>query len=152
MRHEVRADLREAVQQVGTFSPELKARTKRCIADLAAESDAVIVTCSTLSPVADEIEDKAIPIIRAEPALAVAAGKANGRIVVLCALESTVEPNRRLFEAHATGNRTSVEVIHVADIWALYGSADLPACFATIARAADEAYEAGAAAVVFAHP
>ncbi|MGG1949260.1 arylsulfatase [Trinickia sp. NRRL B-1857] len=152
IRHEVRADLREAVQQAGTFSPDMKARTKRCIVDLAAESDAVIVTCATLSPIVDEIEGKAIPVIRADKALAVAAGKADGKIVVLCALESTVEPNRRLFEAHVSEAGTSVDVIHVADIWALYGGADLPACFAAIARAADEAYEAGAAVVAFAHP
>ena len=152
LRHEVRADLREAVQQAGTFSPETRVRTKRCIVDLAAESDAVIVTCATLSPIVDEIDDKAIPIIRADQALASAAGKANGTIVVLCALESTVEPGRRLFKAHASGDDTSVDVTHVADIWALYASGDLPACFAAIARAADEAYDAGAAVVVFAHP
>jgi hypothetical protein len=152
LRHEVRADLREAVQQAGTFSPEMKARTMRCIVDLAAESDAVIVTCATLSPIVDEIEDKAIPVVRADKALAVAAGKANGKIVVLCALESTVEPNRRMFKANASEAHTTVDVTHVADIWALYGSGDLPACFSAIARAADQAYDAGAAVVAFAHP
>ncbi|PMS16118.1 arylsulfatase [Trinickia dabaoshanensis] len=152
LRHEVRADLREAVQQAGTFSLELKERTKRCIADLAAESDVVIVTCATLSPVVDEMEERVIPIIRADKALAAAAAKAGGRIVVLCALESTVEPNRKLFEANVTKTGTSVDVVHVADVWTLYGSADFAACFAAVAHAADEAYEAGATVVAFAHP
>lgn len=152
LRHEVRADLREAVQQAGTFSAELKETTKRCIADLAAESDVVIVTCATLSPVVDEIEERTIPIIRADKALAAAAAKAGGRIVVLCALESTVEPNRKLFEANVVKTGTSVDVVHVPDIWVLYGSADFSACFAAVARAADEAYEAGATVIAFAHP
>ena len=152
LRHAIRAELREAVQQAGTFSPELKERTKHCIADLAAESDVVIVTCATLSPVVDEIEARAIPIIRADKALAAAAATAGGRIVVLCALESTVEPNRKLFEANVTKTSTSVDVVHVADVWALYGSADFAACFAAVAHAADEAYEAGATVVAFAHP
>lgn len=152
LRHAVRVDLREAVQQAGAFSEDLKAQTARCLLDLAAESDAVIVSCATLGPVVDDIQRTVAPIVRADRALAVAAAKAGGKIAVLCAVASTIEANRRLFEAHIDKAGTSVEIVHVAPAWALYQSGDVAGSLAAVAVAADEAYAAGAAVVAFAHP
>lgn len=152
IRHEVRADLREAVQQAGAFSAELKARTTHCLLALAAESDAVIVTCATLGPAAEEIEQSVVPIVRADRALAAAAVKSGGKVAVLCAVESAIEPNRQLFEEHAGGSGASIEIAHVAAVWELYQRGDMAGCHAAVASAADKAYETGATVVAFAHP
>lgn len=152
LRHAVRADLREAVQRAGAFSEDLKAQTTRCMLDLAAEADAVILTCATLGPVVDQIGHTAVPIVRADRALAAAAGRAGGKIAVVCAVESAIESTRRLFEEHIDNAGASVEMVHVAPVWALYQSGDLAGSLAAAAAAADEAYEAGATVVAFAHP
>jgi ActR/RegA family two-component response regulator len=125
----------------------LRAHTNRCLLDLAADSDAVILTCATLGPAVEEIESSPIPIVRADVALAAAAGKA-----VLCAVESAIESTRRLFAQHASDIATSVEVIHVARMWTLFKNGDIDKCIAATAASADEAYEAGATIVAFGHP
>ena len=151
--HEVRADLREAVQQAGAISEDVKAQTARCLAELAADSDAVVVTCATLGPVVDDMRHAAaVPIVRADRALATAAANAGGRIAVLCAVESTIEANRQLFEHHAAATGASVEIIHVASAWARFQAGDVAGALSATAAAADEAYEAGATVVAFAHP
>lgn len=101
---------------------------------------------------ADTIEGSPIPIVRADAALAAAATKMEERVVVLCAVESAVEPTKRLFAQHASGAATSVEVVHVEQVWALFTNNRLDECFAAIAAAADDAYEAGATVVAYAHP
>lgn len=152
LRHEVRSDLRESVQEKGTFSAGLKGETKHCLLALAADADAVILTCATLGPAVEELESTRVPIVRADVALAVSAGKVGGKIAVLCAVEAAVEPTRQLFARHASDIGTSVDVVHVERAWALYKNEDIDECFATIAASADEAYEAGAAVVAYAHP
>ncbi|RAS14305.1 aspartate/glutamate racemase family protein [Paraburkholderia bryophila] len=152
LRHEVRPDLREAVQRAGKFSADLRAQTNRCLLGLAADSDAVILTCATLGPAVEEIESSPIPIVRADAALAAAAGKVGGKIAVLCAVESAIESTRRLFAQHASDIATSVEVIHVAQVWELFKNGDIDECFAAIAASANEAYGTGATVVAFAHP
>ncbi|AMV43406.1 hypothetical protein [Paraburkholderia caribensis] len=152
LRHEVRSDLREAVQDAGTFSAALKGETNRCLLALAAHADAVILTCATLGPAVEELESTQVPIVRADVALAAAAGKVGGKITVLCAVEAAVEPTRKLFERHASDTVTSVDVIHIARVWALFKSDNIDECFAAIAASANEAYEAGATVVAYAHP
>ncbi|WP_144138206.1 arylsulfatase [Paraburkholderia sp. BCC1884] len=155
LHHEVRSDLREAVQRAGTLPADIMAQTKQRLLTLAAGSDAVILTCATLGAAADAIESAPVPIVRADAALAAAAGKAGnlgGKIVVLCAVESAVEPNRRLFAQHVSDAATSVEVVHIAPAWTLFSNREFEACFAAIAASADAAYEAGATVVAFAHP
>ncbi|WP_454874394.1 arylsulfatase [Paraburkholderia xenovorans] len=152
LHHEVRADLREAVTQTGTFSSELKAETNQRLLALAAHSDAVILTCATLGPAVADIGHSPVPIVRADIALAAAAAEAGGKIVVLCAAESAVESTRKLFVEQASGNNASVEVVHLPEVWALFKAGALDACLAAIALAADDAYEAGATVVAFAHP
>jgi hypothetical protein len=151
-RHEVRPDLREAVQAAGEITPGLRAEANRCLLDLAAGADAVIVTCATLGPVADAMHGADVPIVRADKALAVAAANTGGRIVVLCAVESTIEPNRRLFEEPISDAATSVEIVHVESVWTCYKNGDLDGCFDAAAKAADKAYREGATVVAFAHP
>lgn len=152
LRHEVRADLRLSVQQAGTVTAELAAKIKHCVEELSADVDAVVVTCATLSQIVAGIDDLAIPIVRADAALASATARIGGHIIVLCAFDSSVEPTRHLFEQYSTGNLDSVNVVHVARIGELFSSGNLDACLAEVARAADQAFDMGATVVAFAHP
>jgi hypothetical protein len=45
-----------------------------------------------------------------------------------------------------------VDVIHVERVWTLFQRDDIDECFAAIAASANEAYEAGATVVAYAHP
>ncbi|MFM0395951.1 arylsulfatase [Paraburkholderia phytofirmans] len=152
LHHEVRADLREAVDRTGAFSDELRAQTNQHLLALAADSDAVILTCGTLGPAVADIKSPPVPIVRADVALAAAAAEVGGRIVVLCAAESAIEATRKLFTEHASKHAASVEVVHVGHVWALFKAGDIQACLVAAASSADAAYEAGATVVAFAHP
>ncbi|ACD21046.1 hypothetical protein [Paraburkholderia phytofirmans] len=152
LHHEVRADLREAVDRTGALSDELRAQTNQRLLALAAGSDAVILTCGTLGPAVADINSQPVPIVRADVALAAAAAEVGGRIVVLCAAESAIESTKRLFAEQAGNSAESVEVVHVGHVWALFKAGDVQACLAATASSADEAYEAGATVVAFAHP
>jgi len=155
LRHVVRADLREAVERASLFPADIKAQTCGTLVELAAHADAVIVTCATLGPAVAEIGEASAPIVRADTALATWAAEsvqAGGKIAVLCAAEVAIEPNRRLFTQYASESATSVEIIHVPQVWALFKSGDMNACFSAIASAANDAYAAGATVVAFAHP
>jgi hypothetical protein len=158
LRHAVRADLREAVEQAGAFPADIKAQIRDCLLELASHADAVVVTCATLGPVADEMGNAPVPVIRADIALAAAAAAAaetaqgGGKIAVLCAAEGAIESNRKLFTRYAEERAASVQIIHLPQVWALFRSGEIEACFAAIASATAVAYKEGATVVAFAHP
>jgi hypothetical protein len=154
LRHDVRPDLREAVGQGLATDGALRDQVRDVVRNLADDADAVIVTCATLGPVVDSIQDWPAPVIRADVALAKAAATASAGkpIVVLCAVASTVDTNRALFEQHAQASGASVAVRLVPDAWAMFQAGDRSACLQTCAHAAQEAYAQGAEVVAFAHP
>jgi hypothetical protein len=155
LRHAVRADLREAVERAGTITGDIKAQTCGCLLELARNADAVVVTCATLGPAVDEMGNAPVPVVRADSALAAAAAEAaqgGGKIAVLCAAEAAIESNRKLFTQYAEARGASVEIVHVPQVWALFRSGAMDACFAAIASAATDAYAAGASVVALAHP
>ncbi|KXU82627.1 arylsulfatase [Paraburkholderia monticola] len=158
LRHAVRADLREAVERAGTITSDIKAQTCGCLLELARNADAVVVTCATLGPAVDEMGNAPVPVVRADAALAATAAEAaeaargGGKIAVLCAAEAAIESNRKLFTRYAEARGASVEIVHVPQVWALFRSGEMDACFAAIASAATDAYSAGASVVALAHP
>jgi Asp/Glu/hydantoin racemase len=152
LRHRVRADLRVAVQQASGITSGLKQEIERCLLELSADADAIVITCATLGPAVDALHAFPIPIVRADAALASAAASVGGDVVVLCAAESAIESTRRLFETFVAANRGSVTVMHVPRVWELFSGGDFDACLAEIVRAAQRAYDLGAAVVALAHP
>ncbi|OZI23861.1 hypothetical protein CAL26_10630 [Bordetella genomosp. 9] len=152
LRHTIRPDLRQTMEQHSPPGKDAQQLVQQTIMDLAADADAVIVTCATLGPVVDAMPPTTVRIIRADAALAEAASRAGKNITVLCAVESTIEPNRALFERHAarTGARVTVQLL--PDVWPLFVNGDLDACLEACARAAENAYRDGADVVAFAHP
>lgn len=150
LRHEIRVDLREAMQREG--GQALRARIQACLRSLAAQADAVIVTCAMLGAAVDDTAAMGVPIVRADKSLAQAAMAQGGDVTVICAAASAVDATRRLFAAHAPAAGSTVTVRHIPEIWDLYLQGDVPAALARTALAADAAYESGADVVAFAHP
>jgi hypothetical protein len=106
LRHSVRPDLLAAAEQAGGLTPAIAQRTRDALRALCADADAVLLTCSTLGPaVAEAAATTSVPLLRVDGALARQAVRDGGKIVVLCAVETTLEPSRHLFEeaARVTG-------------------------------------------------
>ncbi|MGE7416406.1 aspartate/glutamate racemase family protein [Methylobacterium tarhaniae] len=151
LRHTVRADLLASAERQGRLTPEIAAETVAVLRSLFAEADAVLLTCSTLGPAAETAaRDAPVPVLRVDAALAAEAVREGGRVAVLCAVETTVEPTRRLFEAaaQATGAQVSVQVVPQA--WEAFKAGDLDRYRSLVARAAGIAREEGAMQVALA--
>lgn len=150
LRHAIRADLRVAM----AHRPDLEAQSQvhQVLRELGTGADAVVVTCASLGKAADAITGLPVPIVRADRALAEAASRAGHEIVVLCALEATVELNRALFADAAAASGARVTLRLVPQAWELFQEQALDASLAACAAAAREAYAQGADVVAFAHP
>ncbi|TKJ77698.1 Asp/Glu racemase [Pseudomonas sp. CFBP13509] len=142
LRHEVRADLLAAAENAGHLSAEICASTASALLALAEQADAVVLTCSTLGPAVEGISSS-VPILRTDEALAASAVQAGGKIAVLCAVETTLEPTARLFHKAALQSNAVVEVRLVPGAWRLFKTGDNDGYLATIAKAADAAYRDG---------
>jgi len=152
LHHTVRADLLAAAERQGRLTPEIAAETAALLRGLSAEADAVLLTCSTLGPAAEAAApDAPVPILRVDEALATEAVKEGGRVVVLCAVETTVEPTRRLFEeAAARSTGATIEVRVVPQAWAAFKAGDRDRYRDLVAEAAGAARAEGAARVALA--
>lgn len=166
LTHAVRADLLTAAAQAGGLTVEIVAQTRHALLALCNGADAVLLTCSTLGPVVDKMVDKPlaqaapVPVLRVDAALAQRAIERGGKIVVLCAVSTTLEPTTRLFEQtqmqHAHANpaavisETDVEVQLVAGAWERFKAGDIASYLSAIADAAHRAYADGADVVALA--
>lgn len=153
LHHEVRADLLAAAERAGGLRDEIAQATQQALLALALGADAVLLTCSTLGPAVDALAHAATPILRTDAALAAAAStaaQAGGKIVALCAVETTLGPTARLFEQAAQATGATVEVQLVPGAWALFKAGDIEGYLHTLARAADSAYAQGVSVVVLA--
>lgn len=151
LRHEVRADLLAAAEREGRLTSEIAGRTAKALRGLCAGADAVLLTCSTLGPAAEAAAvDAAIPVMRVDAALAAEAVKGGGKVVVLCAVETTMEPTRLLFEAAASATGAEVVVNLVPGAWEMFKAGDRNTYLEMIAHAAVEALQSGASRVALA--
>ncbi|MEZ0168359.1 aspartate/glutamate racemase family protein [Microvirga sp. TS319] len=151
LRHVVRPELLAAAEQAGGLTPDIASETGSVLLGLARDADAVVLTCSTLGPAAAEAGKAAsAPILRADGALAENAVQAGGKIVVLCAVETTMEPTGQLFADAAHQFGATVEVRLVPGAWALFKAGDRDGYLSAIAEAGDAAYDEGASIVALA--
>jgi hypothetical protein len=95
--HVLRDDLLRRAEASSGLTAEIRQETAAVLAVLAADADAVLLTCSTLGPSVEDVS-AGVPVLRVDGALAEAAVATTGRLVVLCTVETTVEPTtpRRL--------------------------------------------------------
>lgn len=149
LQHEIRSDLLEATEQAGSLTPAVANETTAVLLALTRNADAVLLTCSTLGPAVELAAGKtAVPILRADSAVAFEAAKASGLVVVLCAIAAVVEPTQRLFVAAALNTEARPHARLVPGAWERLKSGDQHGYLAMIAAAADAAYLEGAALVV----
>jgi hypothetical protein len=134
LRHIVRPDLLVAVGQSG-LTAAIAAETRIALDDLAGDCDAVLLTCSSLGGVIDELVAPAVPMLRVDRALAERAVAGGGRITVLCAAPSSLEPTGTLFRQAAQATGAQVELLLVPDAWADFLAGDLSSYHARIAEA-----------------
>lgn len=129
----------------GGMTTALRRRIAQIIETLLPQFDAVLITCSTLGPVAGDFsaQDR---VMRTDGMLSEALQRQAGRTVTLCATESTLAATRALFCQHGS----QVEVVLVEGAWAAFKAGETTRYFALIAAAAEQAYQQGAVAVALA--
>ena len=149
--HAIRADLLGDAEKAGGLTDEIRSRAQAALLAAAKDADAVVLTCSTVGPsVAGMAERAGVPVLRVDEALARAAVRSGGRVVVLCAVETTVEPTRKLFDDAACGTKAKVEMRLVPGAWAAFKAGDVAGYHALVAAAAEAALAEGAACVALA--
>ena len=150
LTHTVREDLLKDAEAAGGLTDAIADRTAGALEALAAQgADAVLLTCSTVGPGAARARAK-VPVLRVDAALAEEATKGGGRVVVLCAVETTVEPTRAIFAEAAARHGATLEVRLVPGAWAAFRGGDPARYHAIIAEAAEAAFAEGAAQVALA--
>jgi hypothetical protein len=150
--HAVRPDLLAAVERSGGLSQEIIGDTQQALRALGEHADAVLLTCSTLGPCADAMVSGGVgrAIVRADGILAQTAVIRGRHVSVLCAVETTLDSTRSLFEQAACATGAIVTVHLVQGAWSAFRSGDSGGYLKAIACAADRALEAGASVVALA--
>jgi len=155
LSHHVRADLLKRAESAGGLTDAIRDEAAELLGELAKGADAVLLTCSTVGPAAERADLLApVPVLRVDGALAsaaiakAAAGK--GRVAVLCAVQTTVEPTRALFERVADGTEVKISMHIAPGAWDEFRAGDLPAYHRLVAEAADKLYAQGHEVVAFA--
>ncbi len=150
LTHTLREDLLKDAEAAGGLTEEIAARTAAALEGLAMPGvDAVLLTCSTVGPGAARAKAP-VPVLRVDAALAEQATRGGGRVVVLCAVETTVEPTRAIFAEAAGRNGAMLDVRLVPGAWAAFRGGDPARYHAIVAEAADAAFAEGADQVALA--
>lgn len=150
LRHELRADLLAEAERAGGLTGTIRDATVAALDRLRAGVDAVLLTCSTLGPSVEAFAGSPTPVLRVDEALAREAVRGGGRVVALCAVETTLAPTLALFRRHAAGTAAEVEALLVPRAWAAFKAGDLAGYHALVAAAADRALQEGATRVALA--
>ncbi|WP_137178370.1 aspartate/glutamate racemase family protein [Roseomonas sp. AR75] len=150
LTHTLREDLLQGAEAAGGLTDAIAERTARALEALATPGvDAVLLTCSTVGPGAAKARAP-VPVLRVDAALAETATQQGGKVVVLCAVETTIEPSRKIFAEAAARNGAEIEVRLVPGAWAAFRAGDPATYHRLVAEASDAAYAAGAACVALA--
>ncbi len=151
LQHLVRADLLADAEAAGGLTPAIAAETSGELRALCGDTDAVLLTCSTLGPAIDQAAPGAsVPILRTDAALAHEAVRDGGKIVVLCAVATTLEPTRQLFAEAVRDTEAEIVMRLVPGAWDAFKAGETERYHAIIAKAADEALREGATRVALA--
>ncbi len=146
--HQVRPDLLDAAERAGGLNRDIADATASILRELGQNADAVVLTCSTLGPSVDGLEQTmTAPALRVDAALAKQAIDIGGKVVALCAVETALEPTTQLFTQAAEPSRTPYEVRLVPGAWALFKVSDRDGYLSAISDAAESAYRDGASIV-----
>jgi aspartate/glutamate racemase len=137
LTHEVRADLLAQAEADGGLTAGLQLHVADILGHLRRQCDGVVLTCSTLGPVAETLaEPDQAPVMRTDLALAQASCAEGRRVAVLCTAPTTLEVTGGLFRKIADQTTAKVEIILVTDAWAAFKAGALERYFQLIADAA----------------
>ena len=151
LEHYVRIDLLQAAENAGGVTAKVSEQTIEEINRIRENVDVVLMTCSTLGPIADSVaEESSVPILRVDAALAHHSVQSGGRVAVLCAVETTLQPTRLLFEKEARLTGAQIVVSLVPNAWEMFKAGDTKGYFAVIASAVGKAMMDGATFVALA--
>ena len=142
INHVVRRDFLERAQD--GISPELSTEIAKVIA---AASDTVICTCTTIGPTA-----AAAGAIRVDQPMMQAAADAGGPVVMAYCLDSTLKPSLELLTSamQTAGNRSEIILLHLLDLWPLFEAGNGDAFARAIADAIRRANIPAKATIVLA--
>lgn len=148
LSHQIRADLLARAEAEGGLTEALRDEAADLLCTLAQEADAVLLTCSTVGPAAENAAVLApVPVLRVDEALASAAvaraTATGGRVLVLCAVQTTVEPTRTLFERVANGTGVAIETRIAPGAWDAFKAGNVAGYHRLVAEAADALYAQG---------
>jgi len=149
----VRDDLLQQAIASGALPAEAHARAVDSLHDVTAASDAVLCTCSTLGPAADEVACKTdTPVLRIDTPMAQEAARLGRAITVVATLTCTLQPTCDLIAAHARrgGTRADITPVHVAGAWQAFAAGNIQQMHARIVEDVSRAAQAGVDAVVLA--
>lgn len=112
----------------------VRAETLAVLDELSA-ADAVLCTCSTIGPLADEMAARVSNIIRIDRPALTAACQHGGRPAIAICLDSTRGPTLALLAECAAAEGIDIEpsVIMCADAWPFFETGDMDAFAASIA-------------------
>ncbi|MEU8590851.1 aspartate/glutamate racemase family protein [Streptomyces sp. NPDC048664] len=108
-----------------------------------AGADAVLCTCSTLGVVAERAAAQVgVPVLRVDRPMAAAAVAAGPRIVVVAAVESTLEPTVALIRQEAAGRAVEVVARVVDGAWERFEAGDTEGYAQAVAAGVDGVVDA----------
>lgn len=135
--HAVMPELLDRARFSGA-TPDLIVDVQNALADLVARgADVVVCTCSTLGPIAEQVDPPAA-VVRVDGPMARTAATLGPRIGVVAALESTLEPTLDLLASEARQADVELELVTVGvpEAWASFQTGDDGAYVMQIAAAA----------------
>lgn len=130
--------LDEAIRK-GPTDPDVVLSVERAIVELTERgADSVVCTCSTIGGIAEQVgRRRGLDVVRVDRPMAERAVACGERIVVVAALESTLEPTSALLRdvAAASGRRVEIRLEMLAEAWHLFEAGDLEGYVEVIAAA-----------------
>lgn len=134
--HLVREDLLATAQRDGVDDASLVAAVHSALQGAASDARAVVCTCSTIGGLAEAMQ-AAVPITRIDRAMADQAVQRGAPVLMVAALQSTLQPTAQLLQSSAErlGLPLMLRSVWVEGAWARFEAGQREAYLATIATA-----------------
>lgn len=137
--HVISNSLIQRATDAGELTPAIHQDAIQEIQDALTPGSVLLCTCSTIGPAADDLAAAGQAVLRTDRALAEEVFASPGRVAVLVAAPSTVEPTTDLFaDAARNANGVSFDVILVDSAWDQFIAGNTEAYARLIANATDE--------------
>ncbi|HAU5564759.1 TPA: glutamate racemase [Serratia fonticola] len=152
LSHIVMPHLLAEAELSGSMTAEQQNRLEQLLHSLTPWFDAIVITCSTLGPVADSFQSQqpGCQVYRADRILAHHLHQMAGPSLVLCAAESTLAATQSLFSPPTLPVEKQPQVALIPDAWAAFKAGDHQRYHALIADAVKQGREQGAQHVALA--